>query len=208
MASRSRNVIVVGASAGGVEALGAMVSGVPARFQASFLVVLHLRAGATSALPAILSRCGQLPARRAEHGEPMEHGRIYTARPDHHLLVADHTIELSQGGPDRGHRPSINVLFRSAAATIGPAVTGVLLSGMLDDGVDGLLAIKDHGGRTIVQDPADAMFPDMPAHALRAMTPNHVVRAADIGAVLADNQTPDSAELGETAGHRSERVPR
>jgi len=198
MASRPRDVVVVGASAGGVEALQAMVSGLPVRLLASMLVVLHVPADRSSNLPAILGRGGPLPARTARHGERLETGRIYTATPDYHLMVAmDHTVELSRGLSRHGHRPSIDVLFQSAAVACGARVTGVLLSGMLKDGVDGLLAISEMGGRTIVQDPAEAIFPSMPRAALRAMTPDHVVRAADIGPVLAGNQTP---EPSETAG--------
>jgi two-component system, chemotaxis family, protein-glutamate methylesterase/glutaminase len=194
MTSRLREVVVVGASAGGVEALRATVGGLPTGLRASVLVVLHMRADAVTALPAILSRSGPLPAHTARHGEPMEPGQIYTAKPDHHLVVVGQVLELLHGPSERGHRPSINILFRSAATALGPAVTGVLLSGMLEDGVAGLVAITALGGRTIVQDPADAIFPNLPVHALRAFTPDHVVRAADIGAVLADDQTQTGTE--------------
>jgi two-component system chemotaxis response regulator CheB len=197
----SRDVIVVGASAGGVEALKEMAGGLPAGLRASVLVVLHMPADATSALPAILKRSGPLPARTARHGEPMESGQIYTAWPDHHLLVGDDGIELSRGPTERGHRPSIDALFRSAAAR-GTAVTGILLSGMLDDGVAGLLAINRRGGHTMVQDPADALFPNLPEEALRAFDPDHVVRAADIGAVLAADHEPQSAESAEPSALR------
>lgn len=198
MAPRPRDVIVVGASAGGVEALTAMAGGLPVGLRASVLVVLHMPASGKSALPEILDRSGPLPVRTARHGEPMEDGQIYTARPDHHLVIGYNAIELSHDPAERGLRPSINVLFRSAAAHC-PAATGILLSGMLDDGVDGLLAIKRRGGHTMIQDPADALFPNLPENALRALTPDHVVRAADIGAVLAAGHGPQSAESDEAS---------
>lgn len=201
MGSRPRSLVVVGASAGGVEALRATVGGLPATLEAAVLVVLHLPANATSALPEILGRAGALPVRMARHGEPMEHGRIYTARPDHHLLVVGDALGIARGPREHGQRPSIDLLFRSAAGEYGPAVTGVLLSGMLEDGVAGLAAIARSGGRTIVQDPRDAIFPALPLHAIRALRPEHVVRAADIGAVLArgSSQSPATAVLSKQA---------
>jgi two-component system, chemotaxis family, protein-glutamate methylesterase/glutaminase len=185
MALRPRDVVVVGASAGGVEALLAMVRGLPADLRAAVVVVLHMPSGGTSALPAILSRAGTLPAQPAQGGEPLEHGRIYVGRPDHHLLVMDRSLALSHGPTENGHRPAINALFRSAAIAQGPVVTGVLLSGVLDDGVAGLLAIAGRGGRVVVQEPGDALYPGMPEHALRSLTPDYVVPAAEVGDVLA-----------------------
>ena len=184
MAPRPRDVVVVGASAGGVEALRTMVAGLPVDLRASVLVVLHMPAGGTTALAAILNRVGTLPAATARNGEPLEHGRIYVGRPDHHLLVMDDLVALSHGPTENGHRPAINALFRSAAIARGASVTGVLLSGVLDDGVAGLHAIAGRGGRTVVQDPDDAIYRSMPEHALRSLTPDHVVPAFEIGDVL------------------------
>ncbi|RSM37633.1 chemotaxis protein CheB [Amycolatopsis balhimycina DSM 5908] len=185
MTVRPRDVVVVGASAGGVEALRATAAQLPADLPAAVLVALHMPAGGTSALPAILDRAGPLPAQAARNGEPMEHGRVYVAPPDHHLLVSDGTVALSHGPTENGHRPAINALFRSAAVARGASVTGVLLSGVLDDGVAGLQAIAGQGGRVVVQDPRDALYPAMPEKALRALTPDHVVAASEIGEVLA-----------------------
>ncbi|OXM61184.1 chemotaxis protein CheB [Amycolatopsis vastitatis] len=185
MTVRPRDVVVAGASAGGVEALRAMVAQLPHDLPAAVLVALHMPSGGTSALPAILDRAGPLPAQAARNGEPLEHGRVYVARPDHHLLVSDGTVALSHGPTENGHRPAINALFRSAAVARGAAVTGVLLSGVLDDGVAGLQAIAGRGGRVVIQDPRDALYPSMPEHALQALTPDHVVAAAGIGEVLA-----------------------
>jgi len=194
MAPRPRDVVVVGASAGGVEALRTMVAGLPADLRASVLVVLHMPAGGTTALAAILNRVGPLPATMAQNGEPLEHGRIYVSRPDHHLLVMDNSVALSHGPTENGHRPAINALFRSAAVARGASVTGVLLSGVLDDGVAGLQAIAGRGGRIVVQDPDDAIYRGMPEHALRSLTADHVVPAIEIGDVLgkisAENAEP------------------
>ncbi|MEU5260677.1 chemotaxis protein CheB [Amycolatopsis sp. NPDC021455] len=186
MTVRPRDVVVVGASAGGVEALIAMAARLPADLPAAVLVALHMPSGGTSSLPAILDRAGPLPARAARTGEPLEHGRVYVARPDHHLLVADGVVALSHGPTESGHRPAINALFRSAAVARGAAVTGLLLSGVLDDGVAGLQAIAARGGRVVVQDPRDALYPGMPEHALQAVTPDRVVPAAGLGEVLAE----------------------
>jgi two-component system, chemotaxis family, protein-glutamate methylesterase/glutaminase len=219
MAPRPRDVVVVGASAGGVEALRDMVAGLPPDLPACVLVVLHMPTGGTSALPAILNRAGKLPAVAARHGDWLEHGRIYVARPNHHLMVIDGVVGLSHGPSENGHRPAINALFRSAALARGAAVTGVLLSGVLDDGVAGLHAIASRGGRVIVQHPDDALYSGMPEHALQALTADHVLPAADIGAVLAkitaeEAETPDEGAPGllrweneiATAGAQVEQV--
>ncbi|WP_431921298.1 chemotaxis protein CheB [Amycolatopsis tucumanensis] len=186
MAERFRDIVVVGASAGGVEALRAFVGGLPADLSAAVLVVLHLPPGGASALPAILSRSGSLPAVAARSGEPLRHGRIYVAPPDHHLLVEDGACRLSRGPTENGYRPAIDALFRSAALAHGPAVIGVVLSGSLDDGSAGLDTIKSRGGLAIVQDPEDAIYPAMPENAMARVSPDHVVPAVEIGRVLAD----------------------
>jgi two-component system, chemotaxis family, protein-glutamate methylesterase/glutaminase len=181
---KTRDLIVVGASAGGVEALRQFASGLPHDLAASILVVLHLPPGGTSALPAILRAAGPLRAVGAQHGMELEHGWIYTARPNHHLLVTDGSLALSHGPTENGRRPAINALFRSAALAGGPRVTGVLLSGMLDDGVAGLIAIAGGGGTVLVQDPDDAIYPSMPRHAMQALPIDHVVRAGAMGVIL------------------------
>ena len=180
----TRDLIVVGASAGGVEALQYFAAGLPPDLAASVLVVLHLPASGTSALPAILGRSGPLRAVRAQHGAELEHGTVYAAPPNHHLLVVDGSLALSRGLTENGRRPAINALFRSAAVVGGPRVTGVLLSGVLDDGVAGLVAIADRGGTVMVQNPDEARYPSMPTHAMQALAVDHVLRAGDMGEVL------------------------
>ncbi|BDY26804.1 chemotaxis protein CheB [Mycolicibacterium mageritense] len=177
-------VVAVGASAGGVEALTQLASGLSTDLSYAVLVTLHMPANAPSVLARILDRAGPLPAKAAEDGERLEPATIYVAVPDHHLLVHDHRTKLAEGPTENGHRPAINALFRSAALAFGPRAIGVLLSGVLDDGVLGLGAIRSRGGVTIAQTPSDALFPAMPGNAVQAGVIDHQADADDIGALL------------------------
>lgn len=179
-----QGVVAIGASAGGVEALSNLAAGLSPDVPFAYLMVLHMPAGAPSILARIIDRSGPLPASAAEDGAPLEAGRIYVGIPDRHLLVADHRVLLSQGPTENGHRPAINALFRSVALTFGSRAIGVLLSGVLDDGVLGMAAIRARGGATIGQSPGDALFPDMPTNAAEAGAVDRQAPAADIGAVL------------------------
>ncbi|OCB07259.1 protein-glutamate methylesterase [Mycolicibacterium porcinum] len=181
----SSGLIAVGASAGGVEALTRMVSGLPSDLQQPVLVVLHMPAGAPSALARILDRAGPLPSAHATDGAELKPGTIFVSVPDRHLLVDDHRIRLTEGPTEDGHRPAINALFRSAALAYGPRAISVLLSGVLDDGVLGSAAIKSRGGVTIAQTPSDAMFPAMPANAVAAGVIDHQVPVTEIGGLIA-----------------------
>jgi two-component system, chemotaxis family, protein-glutamate methylesterase/glutaminase len=160
----NRNIIVVATSAGGVEALCQLNRHLPRDLDASVFVVMHI--GAESALPQILTGCGKLPAVSAEHNQQYARGCIYVAPPNHHLSIKDHVTVLSRGPRENGHRPAADVLFRSAAREHRSKVIGVVLSGGRDDGSAGLYAIKTRGGVAIVQDPAEAMAPNMPRNAL------------------------------------------
>lgn len=174
-------IVVVGGSAGALTALKEVVTFLPAEFPAPVLVVIHTPADQPSYLPQVLGNAGALPARHAQDGETLRPGQIYVAPPDRHLLVRGSHLELSRGPRENLARPSIDVLFRSAADTGGPRVIGVLLSGMLNDGASGLWAIKALGGRAVVQHPEDAEYDSMPLSALRQVEADHVLKAADIG---------------------------
>jgi two-component system, chemotaxis family, protein-glutamate methylesterase/glutaminase len=176
----TRDTVVVGASAGGVEALTCLVRGLPADFPATMLVVLHLMAGARSMLPQILARSGALAADLAFDGAPLHPSRIYVAPPDHHMLLRGDALRLSRGPRENGHRPAIDPLFRSAARARGPRVIGIILSGLLDDGAVGLSHVKDHGGVAIVQHPDDALHSAMPTAAMAASETDRLVPIEDM----------------------------
>ena len=178
------DIVVVGASAGGVEALRAIVSRLPEDLPAAVFVVLHVPAIATSVLPAILERAGDLPSAHAEDGAEIERGRIYVAPPDHHLLIQPGFMRVNRGPKENGYRPAIDPMFRTAAATYGSRVVGVILSGVLDDGTAGLAAVKTHGGRALVQDPGDALYPMMPTSAIDAAEPDLVAPADELADLI------------------------
>jgi two-component system, chemotaxis family, protein-glutamate methylesterase/glutaminase len=179
-----QRLVVIGASSGGIEALRTIASALPADFAAPTCVVVHTAPEAPGILDAILTRAGVLEARNARNRERLRPGRIYVAPPDHHLLVEPGIARITKGPRENRFRPAIDPLFRSAAQVYGPAAIGVVLSGNLDDGTDGLWAIKQLGGVAIVQDPADAMFPAMPQSAIDHVRVDHVVPLKEIAPLL------------------------
>jgi len=179
-----RDLIVVGASAGGVEALQRLVADLPPELPASVLVVLHLMTSGTSVLDSILGRSGPLPVTQGHDGERLERGHVYVAPPDLHMLLRGSAIHLSAGPRENGHRPAVDPLFRSAARAFGARAIGVVLTGNLDDGTDGLRLIKERGGATVVQDPDDAAYGDMPQNAIDHVEPDHIVPLSRIGRTL------------------------
>jgi two-component system, chemotaxis family, protein-glutamate methylesterase/glutaminase len=181
-----RDVVVIGASAGGVEALGSLIAHLPEDIAASLFVVLHIPASGTSLLPTILERRGDLRAAHAVDEEPIERGRIYVAPPDHHLLLQRGVIRVVRGPRENGYRPAIDPLFRSAAHSFGPRVTGVVLSGVLDDGTAGLALIKNAGGRTLVQDPDEALYPMMPSNAIEFVGPDRILPAQELAEAITE----------------------
>jgi two-component system, chemotaxis family, protein-glutamate methylesterase/glutaminase len=181
-----RDIIVIGASAGGIEALQDLVRVLPDKLRASVFVTVHFPEHGTSVLPRILSRAGPLAAVHVVDGESIVHGRIYVAPPDFHLVIERDCLRLVRGPKENGNRPAIDPMFRSAAVAFGPRVIGVVLSGNLDDGTSGLAAIKRSGGVAVVQDPDDALFPSMPESAIEHVQVDHVVPIRSLGKMLAD----------------------
>jgi two-component system chemotaxis response regulator CheB len=180
-----RDILVVGASSGGVDALSALVAGLPRDLEAAVFLVLHTRAGFASTLPELLSQRGPLRATHAVHGESITPGRIYVAPPDNHLMLRPGYLHVARGPKENGHRPAVDVLFRSAAASYGPRVIGVVLTGHLDCGTAGLLSIKARGGLAVVQDPRDAAVPAMPASAAAHVAVDHVAPLRALPALVA-----------------------
>lgn len=181
------SIVVIGASAGGIEALIRLVQDLPPDFPAPIAVVLHVPADSPGMLAEILVRRGLLHAKTAEAGDPFHAGTIYVAKPDHHLLVRRNgglTLQVARGPRENRHRPAVDPLFRSAALAAKENTIGVILSGTMDDGTSGLIAIKQCGGVAVVQDPADALYPGMPRNAIEKADVDHVVAMAEMAALL------------------------
>lgn len=200
---QGHDVIVVGSSAGGVEALQTLVGELPARLPAAIFVVVHISANAPPLLAEILQRKSQLPALFPDDRSHFKPGHIYVAPPDHHLLIEGERLRVLRGPRENRHRPAIDPLFRSAAWSCGPRVVGVVLSGTMDDGTAGLWAVKSCGGKAVVQDPLDALFPCMPQNALNHVDVDHCLPVDKIAGVLTElTRTP----IRKGWGGPSERV--
>lgn len=182
--------VVVGASAGGVEALLTVLAHLPPAFELPVVVVLHLPERRPSELPLVLERRLRRPVREARDKAPVERGLIHVAGPSYHLSIErDRSFSLSLEPRVHFSRPSIDLLFESAADAYGPALTGVLMTGASQDGARGLAAIRDAGGLTVVQDPAEAKIATMPEAALALFRPDHILTLHGIGKLLADLET-------------------
>jgi two-component system, chemotaxis family, protein-glutamate methylesterase/glutaminase len=178
-------VIVIGTSAGGVRALETLIGGLPPNLEAVPLAVIHIAPTSPGLLPDLLTKPGRLPCVHPEQGEKLRRGRFYLAPPDQHMLVeARGTIRLSHGPKENRARPAVDPLFRSAALAFGPEVIGVILTGNLDDGTAGLLAVKRSGGITVIQDPTDAMAPSMPSSAAKHVGIDHKVPLSKLATLL------------------------
>ncbi|MEV3923037.1 chemotaxis protein CheB [Actinomadura coerulea] len=201
-----RDIVVVAASAGGIEALQAVLAPLPPDLPASLLVVLHIPPTGGRALPKILDRAGWLRSAAAVDGEPLRHGRVYVAPPDRHLLVREGGVHVDHGPKQHGHRPAADPLFQSAASVYGPRVIGVVLSGMLDDGATGCAAVERAGGVVAVQDPAESAYDGMPRAALAATEHAVPLRAADLAAFITEQsrRPPGAARAPGGAGTRLE----
>jgi two-component system chemotaxis response regulator CheB len=202
---RPRYLVVIGTSAGGIEALRELVSKLPADFPAAIGVVLHTSPQSPGILHDILTRSGPLPAISPNDGEQLKGGRIYVAPPDFHMLIEPGRLRIAKGPKENRFRPAIDPFFRSAAQVYGPNAIGVVLTGNLDDGAAGLWAVKQLGGVTIVQDPFDALYPGMPQSALAYVNADYVLPLSEIPALLvrltaqpvraAEFEVPDPMEV-------------
>jgi two-component system chemotaxis response regulator CheB len=189
------DVIVIGASAGGLQPLRTIVNALPADLPASVLVVTHVAATGTSVLAQILARGTDLDVVAAADGLTLRHGQVVVAVPDRHVIVCDGEVQLSRGPRENGHRPAIDPLLRSVADAYGASSAGVILSGTRDDGTQGLAALKRSGGVALVQDPEEAEYPGMPVSAIGGTAVDAVLGAAEIAPELV------ALALGR-AGHR------
>lgn len=179
-----RDILAIGTSAGGIEALLYLAKQLPSDFPAAILVTIHLPSWRRSAFGEVLTRAGRLPAAFADHGDVIRKGRIFIAPPGRHLLVEGKILALGSGPRENNARPAIDPMLRSAAVCCGHRTIGVVLTGTLGDGASGLWAVNQCGGVTIVQHPQDAAFPEMPVAALTRSKPHHIAPLADMPALF------------------------
>jgi two-component system chemotaxis response regulator CheB len=191
-----RDIVVIGGSAGAVEGILRIAGALPATLAARVFVVIHVPPTAPSVLPRLLERSGPLRARHPRDADATQPSTIYVAPPDHHLVVRHGSVGVVRGPRENGHRPAVDPLFRSASRAYGGRVIAVVISGNLDDGSAGLRAVADRGGATLVQDPADAVYPGMPQNALELVPDAEVVpldRIADRIAELVGTPAPETS---------------
>ena len=190
--SSAVKAVVIGASAGGVEALNALFSSLDRPLPVPVIVALHIPPRGSIILGAFSS--AKMPVKEAEDKESLQPGVVYFAPPNYHLLVeTDHTLSLSVEDPVHFARPSIDVLYESAGEAFGENVLGILLTGANEDGAAGLAKIHRAGGITVVQDPATAHAREMPMAALKAFQPTFTAGLEEIGRILAG--------VGQEGGH-------
>lgn len=199
----TRDIVVIGGSAGALEPLRTILSRLPGDLPAAVFVTLHITENST--LTSLLGRAANMPVHWASDKASFARGHIYVAPADHHLLLLSFGMRLSRGPRENRCRPAIDVLFRSAAASYGPRVIGVLLSGYQADGVAGLVAIKELGGKVIVQDPSEAEVPDMPQQASQAVSIDQSGTAAEIAMLLSHYVAqPAEAMVGDRSKYEIE----
>jgi len=201
-----RDIVLIGASAGGVYALQELVAALPKDFPAAIFIVLHVSANEPSLMPHILTVSGQLTASHPLDGEPIRPGQIYMAPPDHHLLVEFGRVLVKRGPKENRFRPSIDALFRSAAYTYGPRVIGVVLTGMLDDGTSGMWSIKRLGGVCVIQDPKQAPYPSMPESVRQHVAVDYTVPIAQLAPLLMDLVQQEIGERPALSEHEQTRL--
>jgi two-component system chemotaxis response regulator CheB len=207
--TQGHDIVVMGGSAGGVDAMQCIVSAFPADLPAAVFVVVHTAAGYESALPEILSKRGPLKATHAIHGEPVTNGHIYVAPPDNHMLLRPGYLAVQRGPKENGSRPAVDPLFRSASIAYGSRVIAVVVSGNLDCGTAGLISVKARGGVALVQHPEGAVAKDMPESAIAHASIDRILPLGEIGPTIvrltqepvpAPSPVPTSSELLELEG--------
>lgn len=182
-----RNVIVIGASAGGLPAINAVIGGLSRDINAAVIVVMHVSRKSNSRnIANAFQRNTSLDCNVASNGLPLKKGHLYVAPPEHQLMIRDYKLLLTNGAHENKYRPSIDVLFRSAAVHFGHRAVGIILTGLFEDGTSGMSAIKRCGGVCIVQDPREAQFSDMPRSVLNKIQVDHQASLEDIPAILTD----------------------
>lgn len=185
MTTIRKDIIVIGASAGGYDALSEVLKMLPHDFPGSIIVVNHMSASSTGAgLVSYLTKFTRLPCKLAEDGEDLQYGKVYVAPADYHTLLSPEKIIVVRGPRENKFRPGIDPLFRSAAVAYSSRVIGIILTGMLEDGTVGMKAIKDCGGTTIVQEPEEAAFPDMPLTVQKSIKVDYTLSLIEIGNIL------------------------
>ena len=194
-----KSIIVVGASAGGLPAIGELLEKIPKNLDAAIFIVLHVSQHSSgTVLAKYLQNKTGFVCRVIENEEPIKLGHVYIGKPDFHmLLTADHTVKLIKGPHENRWRPSIDVLFRSAAAVFNSKTIGIILTGLLDDGTSGMMAIKRCGGICIVQEPEEAQFADMPTNVLNHVEVDFRVPISDIGYILDDMKSKPEKPVAE-----------
>ena len=196
----NRDVVVIGASMGGVQALRRLLGRLPADLPASLFVVLHTADHEPGLLARVLGSTSRLPVLTAEEGQSFAPAHVYVAPPDRHLIVGHDHVHVRRGPREHGSRPAIDPLFRSAAVNCTTRVIGVLLTGLLNDGTSGLQAIKRCGGLAVVQDPSDAAYDEMPRSAIRHVATDHVLPLEEISAGLVTRAREPRPPAGEISG--------
>ena len=194
---KRNDIVTIGASSGGVNALISLVRSLPPDLPAAVFVVIHLSEGFPSALHRILNRAGPLAAAHPKDGDQIESGRIYVAPPGFHMLLEPVLVRVVRGPKENRHRPAVDPLFRTAARAYGSRVVGVILTGALNDGTAGLLAVKRRGGVAVVQDPDEAPFSGMPQSALEYIDVDHCLPLEKIASLLAHLSREPAKEEGD-----------
>ncbi|WP_128548601.1 chemotaxis protein CheB [Larkinella soli] len=201
-----RNIIVMGASAGGFTAFKKIIAGLPSDLDAAIFIVWHMAPSIRGMLPQVLGHLTTMPVAHAQDREPIQTNRIYIAPPDHHMLLEPGYVRVTRGPKENRFRPAVDPLFRSAAYSYGSRVIGVILSGALDDGTAGLWTVKHYGGLAIVQDPREAEVPSMPLSAIRQVGVDHVVSLAEIPPLLIRLTDRPAPEKSPVATEENEKI--